>query len=99
VFDGTPQLEELSKVTSEAATRSKNPRPHPLQSHKHADEGYALDWSPLTPARLASGDNRANLHVWEPSSAGTSWVVSGPYKVLLPLTISPSPPPSFSLSP
>ena len=85
MFDGTPQLEELSKATSETGSRGKTPRPQPLHSHKHADEGYALDWSPLTPGRLASGDNRANLHVWEPSLTGTSWAVSGLYKVFCDL--------------
>ena len=81
MFDGSAQLEELSKEASEAATNQKIPRPQALASHRHTDEGYALDWSRMAAGRLASGDNKAQIFVWEPSSSGTSWTVSGPYKV------------------
>uniref|UniRef100_A0A0A0LZE0 Histone-binding protein RBBP4-like N-terminal domain-containing protein n=1 Tax=Cucumis sativus TaxID=3659 RepID=A0A0A0LZE0_CUCSA len=46
----------------------------PLTLFKHKDEGYALDWSPLVPGRLLSGDCKSFIHLWEPSSA-TSWNV------------------------
>lgn len=46
----------------------------PLILFKHKDEGYALDWSPLVPGRLLSGDCKNFIHLWEPSS-GTSWNV------------------------
>jgi ribosome assembly protein RRB1 len=29
----------------------------PLQKFKHKDEGYAIDWSPLVPGRLVSGNH------------------------------------------
>lgn len=28
----------------------------PLQKFKHKNEGYAIDWSPLVPGRLVSGN-------------------------------------------
>lgn len=28
----------------------------PLQKFKHKNEGYAIDWSPLVPGRLISGN-------------------------------------------
>ncbi|OVA16340.1 WD40 repeat [Macleaya cordata] len=41
----------------------------------HKDEGYAIDWSPLVPGRLVSGDCKNCIHLWEPSSSGTTWNV------------------------
>jgi ribosome assembly protein RRB1 len=29
----------------------------PLQKFKHKDEGYAIDWNPLVPGRLVSGNH------------------------------------------
>ncbi|XP_045821315.1 protein HEAT STRESS TOLERANT DWD 1 isoform X2 [Trifolium pratense] len=43
----------------------------PLQKFKHRDEGYAIDWSPLVPGRLVSGDCNNNIYLWEPTSAAT----------------------------
>ncbi|KAK8961764.1 hypothetical protein KSP40_PGU021422 [Platanthera guangdongensis] len=39
----------------------------------HKDEGFALDWSPVVPGRLISGDCDRCIHLWEPSS--DSWIV------------------------
>ena len=44
-----------------------------------AAEGFALDWSPAVAGRLASGDCRSRIHVWDPTPAG-KWTVSAPYK-------------------
>ncbi|XP_047330732.1 protein HEAT STRESS TOLERANT DWD 1-like [Impatiens glandulifera] len=40
----------------------------------HKEEGYALDWSPLVPGRLVSGDCNNCIHLWEPASE-TTWNV------------------------
>ncbi|TVU50731.1 hypothetical protein EJB05_02118 [Eragrostis curvula] len=39
----------------------------------HKDEGYAIDWSPLVPGRLVSGDCNSGIHLWEPTSS--NWTV------------------------
>ncbi|KAJ6817488.1 glutamate-rich WD repeat-containing protein 1 [Iris pallida] len=39
----------------------------------HKDEGYAIDWSPVVPGRLVSGDCKNCIHLWEPSSE--TWTV------------------------
>ncbi|XP_030921519.1 glutamate-rich WD repeat-containing protein 1 [Geospiza fortis] len=39
----------------------------------HLDEGFGLDWSPLSPGRLLSGDVRGRIHRWEPREGG--WAV------------------------
>ena len=41
----------------------------------HRTEGYALDWSPSVAGRLASGDCRGGLHLWEPAEGGAKWKV------------------------
>lgn len=37
----------------------------------HQQEGYGLDWSPIVPALLASGDCRRDIHIWQPHESGT----------------------------
>ncbi len=42
----------------------------------HTAEGYAMDWSPVTAGRLATGDCNNMIHVWDPTEAG-HWAVDG----------------------
>ncbi|KAL5175273.1 Glutamate-rich WD repeat-containing protein 1 [Glycine soja] len=51
----------------------------PLYKFKHKDEGYAIDWSPLVPGKLASGDCNNCIYLWEPTSAGTWNVDNAPF--------------------
>ncbi|GMH13722.1 hypothetical protein Nepgr_015563 [Nepenthes gracilis] len=51
----------------------------PLTLFKHKDEGYAIDWSPLVPGRLLSGDCKNGIYLWEPSSSATWNVDNNPY--------------------
>lgn len=37
----------------------------------HKTEGFALDWSPVTAGRLATGDCAAGLHIWDLNQGGT----------------------------
>ncbi|KAK4258245.1 hypothetical protein QN277_007716 [Acacia crassicarpa] len=46
----------------------------PLAKYKHQDEGYALDWSPVDPGMLASGDCKNCIYLWKPTSAA-AWNV------------------------
>jgi hypothetical protein len=50
----------------------------PLASHGHAMEGFAMDWSAVKAGRLATGDCKKNVYVWEPSEGGR-WSVGGAY--------------------
>ncbi|KAJ1389073.1 WD40/YVTN repeat-like-containing domain superfamily [Sesbania bispinosa] len=51
----------------------------PLQKFKHKDEGYAIDWSPLVPGRLVSGDCNNCIYLWEPTSAATWNIDNTPF--------------------
>ncbi|KAI3890467.1 hypothetical protein MKX03_025009 [Papaver bracteatum] len=45
----------------------------------HKTEGFAIDWSPLVPGRLLSGDCDGRIHLWEPSSNATWNVGDTPF--------------------
>ncbi|KAF8395181.1 hypothetical protein HHK36_019123 [Tetracentron sinense] len=45
----------------------------------HKDEGYAMDWSPLVPGRLLTGDCKNCIHLWEPTSDGAWNVDTNPF--------------------
>ena len=49
-----------------------------MQVYVHATEGYALDWSPCLEGRLASGDCKGRIFVWEPNQG--RWSINGPMK-------------------
>ncbi|GAQ90837.1 hypothetical protein KFL_006910010 [Klebsormidium nitens] len=78
VWDVSPQLRELAALPATAATAaSPVVRQAPLHVFSgHATEGFAMDWSPVTPARLATGDCAGQIHVWEPREGG-GWAVGG----------------------
>jgi ribosome assembly protein RRB1 len=37
----------------------------------HQIEGYAIDWNSIERGRLATGDCKHNIHLWQPQSGGT----------------------------
>ncbi|GFR42565.1 hypothetical protein Agub_g3463 [Astrephomene gubernaculifera] len=82
LFDGSKLVSELASETEPTAAilgksgRGKPQELKPLASHSHSSEGYALDWSRVKAGRLASGDNRQRIHVWEPAEGG-KWAVGG----------------------
>ena len=44
----------------------------------HADEGYAMDWSPVAAGRFASGDCSGQLRVWNQRDGALDWAVDAP---------------------
>lgn len=80
VWDLSAQLNELKDEAAPAA--GSQGRVHKVNArhvHTHSSEGYAVDWSPVAAGRLASGDCRSRIHVWEPTPAG-KWAVSSAYR-------------------
>ena len=67
-----------SKVPHPADTNKKN---FVVSRFKHKSEGYALQWSPLTPGLLASGDCDAKIHFYKLADEnGSEWVMDNvPY--------------------
>ena len=80
VWDAGVQIQDMSAAHDAKAQRGKRLPQRPMHMHAHSTEGYALDWSSVAEGRLASGDCRRGIHVWEPSGKG-SWTVSGIYEV------------------
>ena len=73
-------MQDLSAAHNAKAQRGKRLPQRPQHMHAHSAEGYALDWSAVAEGRLASGDCRQGIHVWDPTGSG-SWSVSGAYSV------------------
>merc|ERR1712096_363567 len=45
----------------------------------HQCEGYAVNWSDVTPGVLATGDCAKNIHAWKPTDDGSWNVDSRPF--------------------
>ncbi|CAM6100422.1 unnamed protein product [Calypogeia fissa] len=76
VWDMAAHVRALSAGTSSGTGVSNNlVRQAPLHIFTgHKDEGFAIDWSPITPGRLVTGDCKSNIHLWEPTTSG-KWTV------------------------
>lgn len=82
VWDMSAHLRALSTLEASVSTGLNNVyRQAPLHIFTgHKDEGFALDWSSVTPGRLLSGDCKCAIHLWEPTPEG-KWVVENtPFK-------------------
>ncbi|KAM8826998.1 glutamate-rich WD repeat-containing protein 1 [Synchiropus picturatus] len=76
IFDLRPQLEAVHSSVAMAAFLKQQKEAMALFSFSgHMTEGFAIDWSPVVPGRLVSGDCNKNIHVWEPQEGGTSWKI------------------------
>ncbi|CAL8360002.1 unnamed protein product [Arctogadus glacialis] len=76
IFDLKAALEAVHSSTAMAEFIKNQKETKPLFSFSgHMTEGFALDWSPKIPGRLASGDCKKNIHVWEPREGGATWTV------------------------
>ena len=79
IWDLAQQLTELAGEAEPATGSAKIQKVNARQVHSHSSEGYALDWSPVAPGRLASGDCRGKIHIWDPTPAGR-WAVGAALK-------------------
>ena len=80
LWDVSTLYQEIVQESDERVEISKKiNKLNALQVHAHSMEGYALDWSPCVAGRLASGDCRSKIHLWEPSNAGR-WSVGAALK-------------------
>eukprot|EP00879_Flechtneria_rotunda_P014031 GHRR01014658.1.p1 GENE.GHRR01014658.1~~GHRR01014658.1.p1 ORF type:complete len:366 (+),score=106.34 GHRR01014658.1:218-1315(+) len=78
LLDLSEQLQQLAAEAEVASRAASKLQVQPLQAHTHAMEGFAVDWSPLKAGRLATGDCKRHIHVWEPLE-GCKWQVSPVY--------------------
>lgn len=46
----------------------------------HQGEGFGIDWSPMSPGVLATGDCRRHIHIWKPADGATWRVDQRPLK-------------------
>lgn len=68
------------QAASQYARNSEDRNTKPVFTFKgHQHEGYAVDWSPLKPGVLATGDCGRSIHVWQPVQGGTWRVDQRPY--------------------
>ena len=72
-------MDALAELRGDGAELRRTVQPVPQQSHRHADEGFALDWSCVSEGRLSSGDCQGAVYVWDPDQGG-HWTVSQPYR-------------------
>lgn len=66
----------LQRVHQPGGSSDKDPREStsPLFNFRgHKSEGFALNWSPMSPGVLATGDCQKAIHIWKPTQ--DSWAV------------------------
>lgn len=56
-------------------TKKQNQHTSLYQFNGHQSEGFAIDWSPQSLGRLATGDCAGNIHVWSVDENKSSWTV------------------------
>ncbi|KAB1209317.1 Glutamate-rich WD repeat-containing protein 1 [Morella rubra] len=80
VWDFSSHLSALAETETQGAQGASSVfNQAPLVKFKHNDEGYAIDWNPLRPGRLVSGDCKSCIYLWEPTSGATWNVDSTPF--------------------
>lgn len=77
VYDVAAQLTELNQEAPGKSKGKKTPiyKVQPMQTFRgHTNEGYAVDWSPVSAGLMATGDCNNAIHIWEPTD-GSGWAV------------------------
>ncbi|KAH9256518.1 hypothetical protein BASA81_005433 [Batrachochytrium salamandrivorans] len=70
LYDARKQLQSLN-LDSAANQGGLKPYSGPVYTmNKHQDEGYAMDWSLCKSARLATGDCKGSIYVWDVDPVG-----------------------------
>lgn len=72
IFDAGELLAGLDK---KQPGKSETAQLAPLAEFQGQDEGFAVDWSPVVPGRLLTGDCAKGLYLWERHEGGT-WSVN-----------------------
>lgn len=71
-------LAESETIVGQGASQVSNQSPL-VKFGGHKDEGYAIDWNPVTPGRLVTGDCNSCIHLWEPASDATWNIDPNPF--------------------
>ncbi|KAH9648164.1 WD REPEATS REGION domain-containing protein [Citrus sinensis] len=71
-------LAESETIVGQGASQVSNQSPL-VKFGGHKDEGYAIDWNPITTGRLVTGDCNSCIHLWEPASDATWNVDPNPF--------------------
>lgn len=66
-------VEDPSAVAKWNKHQEKNPQKAIFSFAGHGVEGYAIDWSPTADGRLATGDCRKHIFIWNLAEGG--WIV------------------------
>lgn len=81
VWDLREQLDAIEHPSLLSAYRTKCDKEKgggikPLFTFKgHLSEGFALDWCPMKPGDLASGDCKGNIHIWRIGTDSPTWQI------------------------
>lgn len=78
IFDLTSTYQSMLDKMTKSSTANMKPV---LTFNKHRSEGYALDWSPATAGRLATGDCQGVIQVWNVENGGqtsSNWQIGSP---------------------
>ena len=67
IYDLTSAYEVLEQPPSSKSGQKKPLGGNKIAGFKHSDEGFALDWSPLTLGRLAAGGCNSQIWLYTPS--------------------------------
>lgn len=81
VWDFSSHLNALAESETDAnqgSTPAINQAPL-IKFGGHKDEGYAIDWSPVVPGKLVTGDCKNCIYLWEPTSDATWKVDTNPF--------------------
>ena len=69
IYDISAAVEALDVVGKKAPSSFGGSK---IASFKHTDEGFALDWSPLTYGRLAAGCCNSQIWLYQPAEENCS---------------------------